>query len=188
MKELSLNILDIARNSIEAEADLIEITIEETEETLILKVKDNGIGMSEEIAAAAQSPFYTTRSTRNVGMGIPLLKLAAEQTGGSLTVASKQRSECPDNCGTEITASFNKKHIDFTPLGDMAATVVTLMQGAPEMDLVFTHIMPNGRVALDTRELRFLLGEDAALDDPMVLRWVGGMLGEKYAEAAAHAQ
>lgn len=181
MKELSLNILDIVQNSIAAEADLVEITVTESEETLTLSVKDNGYGMSCETLAAVQSPFFTTRTTRRVGMGIPLLKLKAEQTGGKIDIVSRQRSECPDCCGTEIIASFNRNHIDFTPLGDMVATIVTLMQGAPETDFVFTHINPGRSIALDTRDMRLILGEDVELNDPMVLKWVKGMLMEQYA-------
>lgn len=181
VKELSLNILDIVQNSIAAEADLIEITVTESEEALILSVKDNGYGMSEEILAAVQSPFFTTRTTRRVGMGIPLLKLEAEQTGGGIDIVSRQRNVCPDCCGTEIVARFNINHIDFTPLGDMIATIVTLMQGAPEVDYVFTHIKHDRSIVLDTRDMRLILGEDANLSDPMVLQWVKGMLMEQYA-------
>ena len=102
MKELSLNILDIAKNSVKAKASLIEISIIETEETLTLKISDNGTGMTDEVMKTVSDPFYTTRTTRKVGMGIPLLKLVAELTGGSVSLESRHFSDHPENHGTEI--------------------------------------------------------------------------------------
>ena len=89
MKELSLNILDIVQNSVSAKATLIEILLAETDETLRITIKDNGKGMSPDFLSTVMDPFSTTRKTRKVGMGIPLFKLAAEQTGGELTIASR---------------------------------------------------------------------------------------------------
>lgn len=193
MKELSLNILDIAQNSITAEADLVEITLDETDTTLKLSIKDNGYGMSPEFLASVHDPFSTTRTTRKVGLGIPLLKLAAEQTGGGITLSSVQRSVDPENCGTEITAFFHKDHLDFTPLGDVVSTICTLLQGFPDVDYVFKHTISRGTgedgaaentvIALDTRDMRVILGDDVPLSDPMVLLWVRDMLEEQYAAA-----
>ena len=195
MKELSLNILDIAQNSITAEADLVEITLDETDTTLKLSIKDNGYGMSPEFLASVHDPFSTTRTTRKVGLGIPLLKLAAEQTGGGITLSSVQRSVDPENCGTEITAFFHKDHLDFTPLGDIVSTVCTLIQGFPDVDYVFTHTISRAAgedgavestvIALDTRDMRVILGDDVPLSDPMVLLWVRDTLEEQYAAAGA---
>ncbi len=186
MKELSLNILDIAQNSITAEADLVEITLDETDTELTLSIKDNGFGMSPEFLASVHDPFSTTRTTRKVGLGIPLLKLAAEQTGGGIELTSTQRSVDPENCGTEIRAFFHKDHLDFTPIGDVISTVTTLLQGFPEVDYVFIHRMrENGAektVALDTRDMRTILGDDVPLNDPSVLLWVRQMLEEQYAQ------
>lgn len=185
MKELSLNILDIVQNSITAEADLVQITLDETETELELSIKDNGYGMSPEFLASVHDPFSTTRTTRKVGLGIPLLKLAAEQTGGRIELKSTQRSVDPENCGTEIKAFFRKDHLDFTPLGDIVSTITTLLQGFPEVDYVFTHRISEGEsertIALDTREMRVILGDDVPLNDPSVLMWVKGMLEEQYA-------
>ncbi len=200
MKELSLNILDIAQNSITAEADLVEITLDETDTTLKLSIKDNGYGMSPEFLASVADPFSTTRTTRKVGMGIPLLKLAAEQTGGGITLRSTQRSADPENCGTEITAFFHKDHLDFTPLGDIVSTICTLLQGFPDVDYLFTHRISSGEtpeeagegaegaehvIGIDTREMRVILGDDVPLNDPMVLLWVRDSLEEQYAEAGS---
>ncbi len=182
MKEISLNILDVAKNSVKAGATLTEITIEETEETLTLTIKDNGCGMNEETVKNVCDPFYTTRTTRKVGMGIPLLKLSAEQTDGRFEINSKHSQEYPTDHGTVVTAVFNKKHIDFTPLGDVVSSVVILIQGDPHIDFLFTHTMPNGTVSLDTREIRQILGDDVPLSTYEVISWIEGNLHEQYSE------
>ena len=103
MKELSLNILDIAQNSFSAGASLTEVILDETTETLVITIKDNGCGMSKETLEQVSNPFYTTRTTRSVGLGIPLLKLAAEQTGGEVVIESSRNTE---NHGTVIKSVF----------------------------------------------------------------------------------
>ena len=171
----------------------MEITLDETDTTLRLSIKDNGYGMSPEFLASVHDPFSTTRTTRKVGLGIPLLKLAAEQTGGGITLSSVQRSVDPEHCGTEITAFFYTDHLDFTPLGDVVSTVCTLLQGFPDVDYVFTHTISRGAgedgestvIALDTRDMRVILGDDVPLSDPMVLLWVRDSLEEQYAAASA---
>lgn len=179
MKELSLNILDIAENSVKAGAELTKITVDESEDELILTVSDNGCGMTEEVLKSVTDPFYTTRTTRRVGMGIPLLKLEAEMTGGRLEIKSRSEREFPDTHGTEITAFFNKKHIDFTPLGDVASSIVTLIQGHPDTDFLFRHRSKNKTVSLDTRELRAVL-EDVPLNSYEVINWIKEYLNEQY--------
>ena len=163
MKELSLNILDITENSVKAKATLTEILLLETDSSLKLVIKDNGFGMSKEVVEGVTNPFYTTRTTRNVGLGLPLLKLAAEQTGGSMNITSKCKEEYPDTHGTEVTAIFDKNHIDYTPLGDIVSTVITLIQGHPDTDFRFVHTFGEKTVELDTRELREVL-EDVPLN------------------------
>ena len=181
MKELSLNILDIAQNSVSAEATCIEILLDETETHLTLTIRDNGKGMSPEFAATVTDPFSTTRTTRKVGMGLPLLKLAAEQTGGRLTLTSVPRSTDPTHCGTCVTADFDKTHLDFTPLGDVISSLTTLIQGSPDVDFVFRHMRPEGTVELDTREVREVLGGTAPLNDPEILLWMRESLSQQYA-------
>ena len=180
MKELSLNILDIAQNSIHAEATLVEILLTETEDTLRLEIRDDGRGMSEEFLSRVTDPFSTTRTTRKVGLGLPLLKLAAEQTGGWMEITSRERALWPDTHGTEVTAFFYKNHLDFTPLGDVISTVVSLVQGSPEVDFLFVHELPDRTVEIDTRMLREVLGDDVPLSDPEVLMWIRGSLTEQY--------
>ncbi len=181
MKELSLNILDIVENSTKAKAELVEIAITEDEDILTIGITDNGTGMREETLLSVSNPFYTTRTTRKVGMGIPLFRFAAEQTGGSLTITSKHFEEYPDSHGTTVTAVFNKKHIDFTPLGDVISTVTTLIQGHPSVDFLFTHSKEDSKVFLDTREIRTVL-DGVPLDTFEVLIWIKENLEEQYCE------
>ena len=184
MKELSLNILDIAQNSIRAEASLIEILLDETETKLTITIRDNGCGMSEDFVKTVVDPFSTTRTTRKVGMGIPLLKLAAEQTGGSLSITSTERAVDPAHCGTTTSATFDKTHLDFTPLGDVISTIILLIRGSSGTDFVFRHTMPDRTVELDTREIRQVLGDEVPLDTYEVLAWIRDMLTEQYASKA----
>lgn len=179
MKELSLNILDIAMNSVKAKAKNILIKLVETDETLALTIQDNGCGMSEETVKNVMNPFYTTRTTRNVGLGVPLLKLAAEQTGGGIEIQSVSENDSPDSHGTTVTAEFFKNHLDFTPLGDVISTVTTLIQGNSEIEWRFVHEINGQDVELDTRELREILGE-VPLDNYEVIKWIEGYLKESY--------
>ncbi len=179
MKELSLNILDITENSMKAKASLVEITIIETDDTLTLSIKDNGTGMTDEVLRAVRDPFYTTRTTRKVGMGIPLLQFAAEQTGGKMEIESKHFLEHPDDHGTMVRAVFYKKHIDYTPLGDIVSTIITLIQGHPDVDMVFTHTGRGEAIELDTRAVREVL-EGVPLDTYEVLSWIKENLAEQY--------
>ena len=176
MKELSLNILDITENSVKAGATLTQVLLEENPQTLTLTIKDDGCGMSREIVESVVNPFYTTRTTRNVGLGIPLLKMAAEQTGGSIDIVSDTSA---DNHGTTVVATFNKNHLDFTPLGDVVASIVTLIQGHPDTDFLFRHTKDNSEILLDTRELRAVL-EGVPLDTYEVIKWIEENLTEQY--------
>ena len=179
MKELSLNILDVAENSVKAEASLTEISILEEGEMLTLIIKDNGYGMTKEILESVTNPFCTTRTTRKVGLGIPLLKLQAEQTGGTLEITSKHIDEYPDEHGTCVKAKFYKNHIDFTPLGNVVESITTLIQGHPDTDFTFSHKTEKGTVFLDTRQIREIL-EDVPLDNYEVIKWITEYLGEQY--------
>lgn len=181
MKELSLNILDVTENSVKAGASLTEIKIEETEQQLIITITDNGCGMSEETVRRVTDPFYTTRTTRKVGLGIPLFKLSAEQTGGEFSIKSKPESDFPDNHGTVVKAVFNTNHIDCVPLGDIVATITTLIQGHPDTDFEFYHIKEEKRVELKTKQLREVLGNDVSLAEYEIIKWIEDFLNEQYA-------
>lgn len=173
MKELSLHMLDIAQNSIAAGARSVDLTVEELGGLLTLVVQDNGKGMSPEFLAQVTDPFTTTRTTRKVGLGLPLLRLAAEMTGGRLEIRSQLGK------GTTVTASFHQDHIDCPPLGDMAGTVSLLVQGLPEgMELTYLRRGPAGAFCFDTRQVREILGPDVPLSAPDVCEWVRGHVEE----------
>ena len=179
MKELSLHILDIAENSAKAGAGLIGISITEKGGILTLRITDDGCGMKPEMLSRVTDPFTTSRTTRKVGLGLPLLRLAAEQTGGSLEITSRHIDEFPEDHGTVVTAVFDTRHIDSPPLGDVISTIVTLIQGHPQEELAFSHRTDLGTVTLDTRQLREVLG-DVPLDTYEVLKWIEGYLREQY--------
>ena len=178
MKEISLNILDIAENSVKAKASLTEILISEEGDMLTLTIKDDGCGMDEQTVKSVIDPFYTTRKTRSVGLGIPLLKLACEQTGGSLSIESSINES---DHGTTVRAIFFKNHIDFIPLGDVTSSIVTLIQGHPDTDFLFCHTTEKGEVSIDTRDIRAVL-EDVPLDTYEVICWIRSNIEEQYDE------
>ncbi len=167
MRELSLNILDVAQNSITAGASLITIEVNENtiDHTLLIGIYDNGKGMSEEQVKSVIDPFFTTRTTRKVGMGIPLFKMAAEQTGGCLEIKSKL------GVGTEVKAYFKTDSVDFTPLGDVASTVQMLITMNTDRDFVYKITVDGKEFIADTREIKEVLG-DVPLDTYEVSQWL----------------
>lgn len=180
MKELSLNILDIAKNSVKAKADTVEIILDETQTELAITIKDNGTGMKADFLAQVTDPFTTTRTTRKVGMGIPLFQMESEMTGGKFFIESRHFEEYPDRHGTVISATFMKNHLDFIPLGDVVSTLTVLIQGNDEIHWIYRHTLPDREVTLDTDELKAVLGEDVPLSTPEVIRWIGDYLKEQY--------
>lgn len=179
MDEFSLYVLDIVNNSTRAGARRIRILLHEEGEWLFFTVEDDGCGMTDEQVKKLTDPFFTTRTTRKVGLGVPFLAMLAEMTGGNVSITSSSKKE---DHGTILTAKFGKNHIDFLPLGDLAGTVVTLIQGAPDTDFFFRHddAGKDCSVALDTAELRAALGEEISLSEPEVLAWISDNLREQY--------
>ena len=178
MKELSLHILDVAKNSVKAGASLTEIAVSTANDGIMtVKIKDNGCGMTEEVLSRVTDPFYTTRTTRKVGLGLPLFRMAAEQTGGELKIVSSTEE---GNSGTEVTVTFDTKSIDCMPMGDIISTVCILIAGSPDRDFVFTDETEQRKVSLDTRELRAVLGEDISLAEPEIQAWMSEYLKEQY--------
>lgn len=155
MEELSLHILDIVENSIAAKADKIEIRISEDKkkDLLSIEVIDNGIGMDKETVRKALDPFYTTKKVRRFGLGLSLLSEAAKAANGHLSVKSKMGE------GTRIKADFQRSHIDRQPLGDIGQTIITLVAGNPEIDLIFVHKKNSHKYRFDTRKLKTCLNE-----------------------------
>lgn len=187
MKELSLNILDIAENSYKAGASLVQILIREepdekdpSDELLTISIVDNGCGMTEEVLSHVTDPFYTTRKTRAVGLGLPFFKMEAEMTGGYMTIESVSETVDPENKGTAVTAVFHQNSIDFIPLGDVVSTVTTLIHGHPDIDLVFRHTKNGKEVSMDTRTVREALGPEVSLSEYEVIQWIEDSLREEY--------
>jgi hypothetical protein len=167
MQELSLHILDIVQNSIFASADSIEIEIEEDSErdALVISIRDNGWGIPKEYLSRAVDPFYTSRETRKVGLGLSLLHQAAVQSGGYLDVSSEEGK------GTEVRAFFKHSHIDRMPLGDIAKTMGVLIVGNPQIDFSYYHRVEGNEFEFDTRSLREQL-DGIPLNDPHVIGFI----------------
>jgi len=147
---LSLHILDIVENSIRAKASRIEIkVVEDTRKDLLtIEIKDNGQGIDEETIKKVVDPFFTTRTTRKVGLGLPLLSQAARESGGDVEIESKVGR------GTRVKATFGYSHIDRKPLGNMEKTLITLIAGNPEVDFRYEHKKDELEYHLDTKEIR----------------------------------
>ena len=177
MKELADHILDLAQNSVAAGARHIAITLTEDDRRwLTAVVEDDGRGMTPELLAAATDPFTTTRTTRPVGMGLPLFRMTAEQTGGTLSVRSTAGQ------GTVVTALLDTAHMDCPPPGDLAEVTALLVQGNPELDVAYRHVTPRGRAELFTEEIRAVLGPDIPLSEPAVFNWILSTLQEQEAQ------
>ena len=173
MTEISLNILDVAQNSVRAEASLTRISVKADtyKDTLEVIIEDNGCGMTEEQLKNVEDPFFTTRTTRKVGLGIPFFKHAAESTGGSFEIASQVGK------GTTVTAVFGLSHIDRMPLGDMTSTIHTIITMNPSLDFVYEYQIDDRKFSLDTREFREILG-DVPFNSPEVSEYIKDYLKE----------
>ena len=165
--------LDIAQNSISANAALIEIElIEDTgANDLMIGIYDNGKGMTPEQVENVRDPFFTTRTTRKVGMGIPLFRFAAEMTGGKLEIDSEV------GVGTKVKAYFKTDHLDFTPIGDMASTMISLITMNLNIDFVYRRRIDEKEFTVDTRQLKEILG-DVPLNEPSIAMWITQYINE----------
>lgn len=164
MEDISLHILDIAENSVSAGATLIKITIsvDIPKDLFCVEIEDNGKGIPEDIRLKVLDPFYTTRTTRKVGLGLPLLAQAARETGGDITVKAVNTS------GTIVTATFKQSHIDMKPIGDIADSLVILTAGNPHVDFLFTYIRNGNSFSLDTRQIKEKLGGVPITSSPVL--------------------
>lgn len=167
MQELSLNILDIVQNSVKAKAELIDIVIDKQhhQNRMTITIRDNGCGMTEEQVQRVENPFFTTRTTRKVGLGVPFFKMSAELTGGSFEIRSKV------NEGTVVEAVYVLNHIDLMPIGDMASTMVSLISVNPDIDFTYTYIVGEESFCLDTREVKEILA-GMPVNSPEVLLFI----------------
>ena len=174
MQTLSDHILDIAQNSIRAQASRVEIDLQEnaTEDSLVITIKDNGCGMDEATVVKVTDPFFTSRTVRKVGLGIPLFKQNAEATGGTLKIKSKPGK------GTTIEANFGLSHWDRPPMGDIAGSIVILVSANPE---IYRHSTEKGKYTFDTNEVKEIL-EGVPLNDPEIVMALKQMIRENIKE------
>jgi hypothetical protein len=180
MKSLSLNILDIVQNSIRAQADEITIGVTESVNNDIYRISiiDNGKGIPAEIIDKVTDPFVTTRTTRKIGMGLPLLKYHAELTGGCLEIKSGVGE------GTEVTATFSYSHLDRQPLGDMIGVLKILVAANSSIEFSYYHKTDKGEYSFNTRETKEIL-ETNILYEQSLLTDIGEMIGENLKEIGA---
>ena len=171
MKDLSLHILDIVQNSIRAKAKLVEISIAELPEKdqLVISIIDDGVGMNAEQLQRAIDPFYTSRTTRKVGLGLSLLKQNAEQAGGAFCIESAPGK------GTKVTAVFGFRHIDRPIMGDLVGCLLILICSRDQVRYILEYKTPSGEYVLDTREIREAL-DDVPIDNPEVRAFLKEMI------------
>ena len=183
MREITLHLLDIVENSVAAQAKSIQITIMEdlASDHLTVSVKDDGKGLDSEMLKLVVDPFVTSRTTRKVGLGIPLFKAAAEACNGSLEINSSP------GLGTCLTADFQRSHIDRMPLGDIAGTFLTLLAAHPEISWHFLYrarlpeALAFDAYDFDDQAVKEILG-DISLTEPEVLSYLRGELEEGISE------
>lgn len=187
MRDLSLHVLDIIQNSITARASavFINISIDSQNQYLLLEIQDNGVGMDNDFAVRAEDPFTTSRTTRKVGLGIPLLKESALKCNGRFNIESEL------NKGTKLTAEFQISHIDRLPIGDMGETLITAISASPLIRFVLEIGSEKGNFRLDTAEVSETL-YNINISEYEILRWLkeyidegiknifGGVLNEVY--------
>jgi anti-sigma regulatory factor (Ser/Thr protein kinase) len=173
MEDLSLHVLDIVQNSVKAGARLVRISLVEDkrQDRLTLMVEDDGSGMDPDVLTKVTDPFFTTRTTRKVGLGLPFLKAAAIASDGDMKIESKP------GAGTRVEAVFGYAHIDRPPIGKMDETLATLIVCNPDIDIAYRHGTETGEYILDTIEMRRTLGA-VPLNTPAVVDWVRADVAE----------
>ena len=182
MLELALHILDIVENSVRAGATLVRILIRENraKDLFLMRITDNGSGMTPEERQRALDPFYTTKKVRRVGLGLPMLSEATERTGGRMTLRSKP------GMGTVVTAEFGLSHIDRQPMGDIASSLIAIIVGNPGSDFIYRHEADGRTYLLDTRDIKKAL-EDVPLNHPEVTGFLREHITEGLSDVGAAA-
>lgn len=173
MLTLADHILDIAENSVRAGAKLIQITIEEDSATdqLTIEITDDGHGMGKDVLEKVLDPFYTTKTVRRVGLGLPLLRDAANRSGGTFQLKSEE------NRGTAVKATFGLRHLDRQPLGAIINTIIILIISNSDIDFFYKHRHNDRRFEVDTREIRKEI-EDVPIDHPEIIKYIRGAMEE----------
>ena len=173
MRELALHILDIVQNSVAAGANVVEIAIEEETamDRLVFRITDNGRGMDAATVLQVTDPFYTTRTTRRVGLGLPMVKTGSEACDGGLKIDSRVGE------GTEVEAAYRLSHIDRPPLGDMVATMLAILLGNEAIDFRYSHNVDGRVFDYSSREMKEIL-EDVSFQTPAVYAWLSEFMTE----------
>lgn len=181
MEDLSLHILDVAENSVHAGATHIVILIRESsvDDTLTVEIEDNGQGMTSEEMAKASDPFYTTRTTRKVGLGLSLLDQAAKAANGTFEIESRP------GLGTRVCATFQLSHVDCKPIGNMADTITALLAQRPDIDITYDHERGGQGLSFSTKEIRHQLG-DMPLNAAVSLNFIRQYLAQEEGNLAHH--
>ncbi|MFA8299907.1 MAG: ATP-binding protein [Hyphomicrobiales bacterium] len=177
MKDLSMHIMDIVQNSTRAKAKLIEIYIVESEKKnqLDIVIKDDGMGMDKDMLDNVTDPFTTSRTSRKVGMGLPLFKQSAEQSNGNLSISSQK------GVGTIVNVEFELNHFDRPPMGDMAEAISMIITGNPDFDFVYSHITDKDEYVVDSREVKEAI-DGVPISSPDVYNLMKEMIGENLKE------
>jgi len=182
MNEISLYILDLTQNSVTAGAKHIVITLrlDTADDTLTITISDDGCGMSKELLSKVTSPFTTTRKTRKVGLGIPMIMQLCEMCEGSFDIQSEPGK------GTVLTLGFKASHVDLPPMGSLGETMLSLINGTPEgIEFKLLYAVDQNEFSFDTDEVRKMLGPDVPLNTPEVLAWIRDYITEGIQEAAS---
>lgn len=180
MLELSLHVLDVLENAVEAGASRIEIVIDEdlSGDSMRIEIADDGRGMSRDMVERVLDPFVTTRTTRHVGLGLPLFAEAARRCDGDLLIQSEEGT------GTHVRATFRHSHVDRAPLGDMPSALMAILLSERPVDIVYTHRVGDKEFSIDSSKVRAELG-DVPLTHPKVRAWLLRALREGEAELRA---
>jgi anti-sigma regulatory factor (Ser/Thr protein kinase) len=173
MNDLALHLLDIVQNSISAAAKLISVLVNEQpgQNLLTVRIADDGKGMTAEQVSKVTDPYFTSRTTRKVGLGLPLFKQSAETSGGDMIITSEV------GVGTTVTATFEYDHIDRLPLGNIANAVVLLVSANPLVEFVYTHRYGAEEYVFDTKEVKDAL-DGVPLNDPEIVKALEEMITE----------
>ena len=182
MLTLADHILDITENSVRADASLIEISIDEDtgKDLLKVEIRDNGSGMSPEMVKKVLDPFYTTKTVRRVGLGLPLLKDAAERSGGVFHLESHE------NSGTTVKATFGLRHLDRQPMGAIINIMIILIISNSDVDFFYKHRHNDRRFEMDTREIRNEI-EDVPINHPEIIKYIRGIMTQGLVEIQSEA-
>ncbi|WP_425060592.1 hypothetical protein SCACP_13220 [Sporomusa carbonis] len=176
MREMSLHILDLVQNSIEAGATLVKLEIIEdfATDVLLIRVSDNGRGMDEKLRQLVIDPFITTRTTRRIGLGLPLMDMSSQRCGGYLKVESKPGQ------GTVVEAKYRHSHLDRPPMGNLVETIKTILVTNPTLNFLYHHIVNDRSLWISSQELANIL-DGIPLTHPDILIWLHEYLSDNIA-------